>query len=326
MILIRAIDKYDNLSMDIRQTECFVAVAEARSFTRAADRLFAVQSTVSAAIKNLEAEIGTALFDRTTKHVRLTPAGSAFLPAARELLLAHARAKVVAADLSTGLRGELRVGTMSGLQATDHPRLFAAFRKHYPNVDVHLKVSSSGSSGVADDIRAGRLDVGLVSLPDSGLKDLSVRELTRARMVLIVGPRHRLARIGAARLRDLEGEEFVDSPAGFGTRMIVDGAFREVNVRRRISFEVADASVISNYVEEHLGIAIVPESVIPDGTDIVQVDLLDLRVYWPLYAAVLRSAPRTRAVSAFLDLLTEHASIWSWEFGRQRERAARRRG
>ena len=300
--------------MDLRQTECFVAVAEARSFTRAADRLFAVQSTVSAAIKGLEAEIGTPLFERSTKHVRLTSAGEAFLPAARELLLAHAKAEVVAADLSTGLRGELWVGTMSGLRATDHPRLFAAFRKHYPNVDVHLKVSSSGSSGLADDIRSGRLDVSLLSLPDTELKELSVRELSRSPMVLIVGPRHRLADARRAHLRELAGEQFVDSPAGFGTRMIVDAAFRDARIQRRISFEVADASTISAYVAEHLGVAIVPESVIPERSGVVRVELLDLRVTWPLYVAVSRTKPRTRAVTAFLDLVSEQASTWSWSF------------
>lgn len=320
--MIERVAPYDNRPMEIRQIECFVAVAEARSFTRAADRLFAVQSTISAAIKTLEGEIGTLLFDRSTKHVRLTPAGKAFLPAARELLLAFARAKVVASELSEGLRGELRVGTMNGLQATETPRLFSTFRDRYPHVDIQLRVSPSGSSGLAADLRANKLDVALVSLPDSRLTDLSVRELARSPMVLIVPPGHRFAparrseRGAHVRLQDLSEEEFVDFPAGFGTRLIVDDLFQKARIRRRISCEVVDVRVIASYVEAGIGIAVVPESAIPETSTVAYVEVVDMKISWPLYAAVLKSAPPTRVVRAFLDLLEDEAGSGSWSFVR----------
>lgn len=87
--------------METRQLEYFVAVAEELSFTKAAQRLFAVQSTVSAAIKSLEAELGTTLFDRSTRKVALSSAGSAFLPEAKAAIEAVDRAMAVAQEAAT---------------------------------------------------------------------------------------------------------------------------------------------------------------------------------------------------------------------------------
>lgn len=179
--------------MDSRQLEYFVAVAEELSFTRAAQRLFTVQSTVSAAIRGLETELKTTLFDRSTRRVELSPAGQALLPEAKDALEAMNRARAVVEEASTGLRGSLRIGTLTRLGLVDLAGLLGAFYQRYPLVDVQVTTSPSGSSGLADDVRHGRLDVALVGLGQSDLIGLEARELATVPYVVLVPSTHRLA-------------------------------------------------------------------------------------------------------------------------------------
>ena len=96
--------------MDLKQLEYFVAVAEELNFTRAAERLYAVQSTVSSGIRSLETELKATLFDRSTRQVSLSAAGRAFLPEARAALAALERARESVQEVSGGLRGSVRIG------------------------------------------------------------------------------------------------------------------------------------------------------------------------------------------------------------------------
>ncbi|MEU4547166.1 LysR family transcriptional regulator [Nonomuraea dietziae] len=100
--------------MELRQLAYFVAVAEEGGFGRAAERLSIVQSAVSQQIRRLERELGVPLFDRSTRHVRLTGAGERLLPEARAVLAAAHRARQVAADIRAGTDGVLRLGILQG--------------------------------------------------------------------------------------------------------------------------------------------------------------------------------------------------------------------
>ena len=98
--------------VELRQLRVFVAVADEGSFTLAADRLHVVQSAVSAAVRSLERELGTRLFDRTTRQVQLSDAGGVLLPEARRLLAAQALAIERVQEVRAGLRGSITIGTM----------------------------------------------------------------------------------------------------------------------------------------------------------------------------------------------------------------------
>src|SRR5919198_4025886 len=153
--------------MELRQLAVFVAVAEEASFTRAADRLHLVQSAVSASVRALERELGAALFDRTTRRVELTDAGEALLPEARNVLAAVGAAREAVDQVSGGLRGTLRIGTMQGqaMRAISVPRLLARFRAEHPGVEIQVG-HTGGSVLMAEHVRAGRLDLAFVSLPE----------------------------------------------------------------------------------------------------------------------------------------------------------------
>ena len=106
--------------MEIRQLEHFIAVAEERSFTRAARRLNYVQSALSVSIQSLERELGIRLLDRDTHRVALTDAGAALLPTVRETLVSVERTRDVAAALKGVVRGTLRIGIMQAFRAEEY--------------------------------------------------------------------------------------------------------------------------------------------------------------------------------------------------------------
>jgi DNA-binding transcriptional LysR family regulator len=119
--------------VDLRQMEVVIAVAEEGGFTAAAQRLHIVQSAVSSTVRALERELGTPLFDRTTHRVSLTPAGEAFVPAARAAIRATEQARAAVDVVQGHLRGRITVGAMQGVWAELH-RPPAALRAEHPGV------------------------------------------------------------------------------------------------------------------------------------------------------------------------------------------------
>ena len=291
--------------MDSRQLEYFVAVAEELSFTRAAQRLFTVQSTVSAAIRALETDLKTTLFDRSTRRVTLSATGQALLPEAKAALEAMVRARAVVEEASTGLRGNIRIGTMTRLGLLDLAVLLRAFYQKYPLVDVQVTTSPTGSSGLADDVRHGRLDVALVGLGKSDLAGLTARELATVPFVVLVPSDHRLAARAGVKLTELAGERFIDMLPGFGNRTSVDRAFDNAGLPRRVQVEVPDLTTVPDYVSAGLGMAVVPELDREELPGVTRLPIIGSDLIWTLSAITLAGKRPSRAVTALLDLMAD---------------------
>ncbi|WP_020658538.1 LysR family transcriptional regulator [Amycolatopsis benzoatilytica] len=294
--------------METRQLEYFVAVAEELSFTRAAQRLFATQSTVSATIRALETDLGTTLFDRSTRRVALSAAGMLFLPEAKAALESVERARSVVQEASAGLRGSLRIGTLTSMSAFDLPVLLGAFHRKHPRVDLHLTVSMTGSTGLADDVRHGRLDVALLGLAHSELGGLDVTPLASLPYYAVLPDAHRLADRPSIALPDLDGEQFVDCPRGFGNRLAVDRAFAALGMSRRVIVEVADLRTLPRYVAAGLGVAVTPGTGPRAFPGTVAKDLAGSALTLPLSVVVSAARPPSRALRTLLDLFVTAAA------------------
>lgn len=274
--------------MDTRQVEYAIAVADELSFTRAAQRVFAGQSTVSAGIRSLEGELGAVLFERDQRGVRITPAGEAVLPALRDMLEAQARART-AADPRGELRGELRIGVFSSVSYLALPRIIGAFHRAHPLVDLRLRSATGGSGELAEAVRRGRLDLSLFGLPASAAPGLAVHRLATSPYAVILPADHELARRGQLRLRDLADEHFVDAPQGFGNRDVLDAALSARGIVRDVRAEVTETSAIPVFVATGIGIALLPELLIPPSVDVVVVPLVE-RIEWE-FSVITRPSP-----------------------------------
>ena len=287
--------------MELRHLTVFVAVAEEASFTRAADRLHLVQSAVSASVRGLERELGAALFDRTTRRVELTDAGDALLPEARLVLAAVNAAREAVDQVSGGLRGTLRLGTMQGqaMRAVSVPRLLARFRAEHPGVEVHVS-HVGGSVLMADQVRAGRLDLAFVSLPERRPSGLTLTRISREQMQIACPKGHPLATRAEVDLAALADEPFIEFPEGWGTRMATDRAFAAAGVRRTIVYEVNDVASVIEFIANGLAVALIAPSLLIAGDEVALVPVRRHAPHFEISVAVASTRRPSAVLAAFL--------------------------
>jgi DNA-binding transcriptional LysR family regulator len=286
--------------VELQQLRYVVAVAETNSFTRAAERCLVVQSALSHQIARLERELGARLFERTSRRVRLTPAGAAFLPAARQCLDAAERAAAEVAAAVGEVRGRLAVGLIPTVAAVDIPAALREFRQRYPHVRIGLRVGAS--EDLAEHVKRGAVDVAFLGLPTTARpQGVATRELARDRLVAVVAPGHPLAGEPAVNLRRLSSEVFVDLPAGTAGRAQSDQAFAAAGLDRDVAFEVTTADFIAQLVRQNLGIAMLPSAWAPQLTGVVTIEVTDApaRVEYVIWSP---TSP-TPAATAFLAVL-----------------------
>ena len=245
--------------MELRQLEHFVAVAEERHFTRAAERVSIVQSGLSASIKALERELGAPLFVRSTRSVMLTPAGHALLPEAQRTLAAARGAQDAVAAVEGLQRGELRLGmSQVSLPAFDIPGLVAVFQREYPTIEVRLLNAAPDAQFAA--LREGRLDLAFLPLLEPPGPDLEVTPLAQDRLALVIAPDHELVNRGRIQLKQLAHKRFIDLPPDWTTRRLADRAFDAAGVERGLRIEVNDVVSCLELVRIGLGVSFLPES------------------------------------------------------------------
>jgi DNA-binding transcriptional LysR family regulator len=293
--------------MELRQLECFVAVTEEANFTRAAARLHIVQSAVSATIKSLERELGAALLDRNSKRVLLTDAGTALLPAARAALGAVREAADAVAEVQGGLRGTLRLGTLTSVSIIDLPALLGAFHRQYPGVLLQTTAAPSGTQGLVDALLERRLDLAFVSWPGPPPAGVTLTGLASSVLDLVVPAGHPLAGRASVRIGELAGLDFVDSPVGYGNRTVADRAFAAAALTRRVTIEITNIATGPDFVRHGLGVALLPRFALGqgDGVAVLRVEAADLQ--WPLSLAVLSGRPPGAAARAMIAMARQFA-------------------
>jgi DNA-binding transcriptional LysR family regulator len=288
--------------MELQQLRYVVAVAETSNFTRAAERCRVVQSALSHQIAALEREVGARLFERTSRRVRLTPAGEAFLPAARECLEAADRARAEVAASGGEIRGRLAVGAIPTVAAVNLPVVLRDYRRRHPR--VYITLTSAGSTDLIERVRQGGVDVAFLGLPPRAEpRGVQSRRLGTGELVAVVAPDHHRAE-SEMDLQSLADEPFIDFRAGAAGRAQSDEAFAAAGVRREVPFEVSSADFMVDLVREGLGVGMLPAAYAQRFPDLRVIRLRDAptRVEYLIWGN--RPSP---AATAFLDLIDADA-------------------
>ncbi|MEV5688429.1 LysR family transcriptional regulator [Streptomyces sp. NPDC052164] len=243
--------------MELQQMRYVVAVAETRNFTRAAKQCLVVQSALSHQVARLEKELGARLFDRSSRHVRLTAAGEAFLPAARQALDAAERARAEVAAAAGEVSGRLAIGAIPTVTAVDVPGALGEFHRRHPKVRIVLR--DGASKDLVEGVRTGALDLAFLGvLPDYRPKGVSDHELARGELAAITAADHPLADEDEVDLERLARETFVDFPDGTAARAQSEEAFTAMGLVRDVAYEVTGADFIARLVRKGLGVALLP--------------------------------------------------------------------
>lgn len=292
--------------MELRQLEVFLAIVDQGTFTAAGRSLHLVQSAISATMRGLENELGVRLLERSGHQVVLTDAGTALVPEARATLTAASSARAVVDEVRAGVRGPLAVGTLATTHLVDLPRLLSRFQARHPHVTISLRTQPHGTRDLVDAVLSGMLDVAFVSVADPPRASLRMRPLAQVPMRLLLPLGHPLvADRAAVGLDELAAERWIDSPAGFGNRTVVDTAFVEAGLARVVSIEVADVPSIPDYVAAGLGAAIVPEFAVQDATRMHVLDVAERTLTWPMSLATSVNASKRAVVRAFAALVED---------------------
>jgi DNA-binding transcriptional LysR family regulator len=242
--------------MEIRQLRALIAIADTGTFTAAARRLHVTQAAVSMQIRQLEDEVGTQLFARTPRRVRLTEAGEKLAARAKRILAEHDAAVVDLRELSGSLQHRLRIGTASTrVTAAPLPAILQELREQHPDTDI--TVVSGTSEKLVRQILAGDLDLAFVSLPVE-VPEIETEALETDALVAIAGPDHPLSRRRVVTAAHLAAEKLILSESGGNTRRLIDEFFSSAGVKPKVVMELSRQTAINRMVEQQLGVSIAP--------------------------------------------------------------------
>jgi DNA-binding transcriptional LysR family regulator len=244
--------------LELRHLLALVAVAEAGSFSRAAEELGYTQPAVSQQIGALERIVDVPLFERLggRRPVRLTAAG--------EMLLIHARAVLVrissaAADLralASGERGELRVGTLPSVGTKVLPRLLGTFRAEWPGIEIVLR-ESRDSADLIRAVETGDVDVTLIEIGQHETGPLHVRPLLDDPMVFVAPAAASEAGRRMVSIADIAHLPMIGT-RNAGCRQIIDDAFRQAPVSPTYAFRSDDGPTMQSLIGSGLAYAVLP--------------------------------------------------------------------
>jgi DNA-binding transcriptional LysR family regulator len=244
---------------DLTQVRCFIAVAEELHFGRAASRLNMTQPPVSRQIQVLEQHIGALLLERTSRSVRLTPAGRSFLPEARNILQLAERASLVARRIATGKSGSLRIGFTAASAYGFLPTLITACRQRITDIDLSLLEMVSGEQFEA--LAARQIDVGFLRPPVVRPELMSMRVAAEG-LLAALPARHRLTHKKSLALKDFHDQPFI-MHAPYESRYFYDLVTAHLvgaNVLPRYVQHISQIHSMLAFVRAGMGLAIVPEA------------------------------------------------------------------
>ena len=293
--------------MDLFQLETFLAVAEERSFSRAAARLHRTQPAVSQVIAKLEMELGETLVERASPGGILTDAGELLREYAQKMLNLRKDAGAALVDLRSLHRGRL------DLAANEYTCLYLlpvldAFRREHPRIKV--AVQRTLASRIADEVLSHSVEMGVVSFRPADPQVVST-VVYRDELVCVMSPGHALAKAGKTSLARLGRETFVAHNVPSPLRQKVIDTFQRRKIPLQMEVELPSLEAIKKFVQIGNGVALVPkltvESELEAGT-LVAVEVPELQVERKLRLVHRKQAALSHAARAFLRVVQAHAA------------------
>jgi DNA-binding transcriptional LysR family regulator len=293
------------MHFDFKDLELFVAVAEAGSIARAAERCHTVASAVSKRLSDLEESFGTALLSRGARGVELTTAGHAFLIKARKLLDQAAQLEEEIQKHSAGMRGQVTVFANMSAIVEFLPAVLASFAKSHPDIHVHLEQHIS--EHIANAVKENIADLGIVGdLPT--LDKLSTLPFRQDELVLVTRRDHAIANRTVTAFSEIAELPFIGLDANSSLHYVLAKAGAECGKRLDMRIRVASFDAACAMVVAGLGVAILPRLAIApyvQAFDLVAIKLEDSWATRQLFICVRSDQPLHPAAQILLDTLIQ---------------------
>jgi len=245
--------------MNLRQLQYLVALADEKHFTRAAAREHVAQPALSQQIRSLEAELGLALVQRTTRRVSMTHAGEVLVARARRALAELDAARAELGSLAGVQAGRLSVGALHTMGPVDLSLLLATFHERHPAVE--LTVREQSSEELAAMLREDEIDLAFLSVTERiQAHGLALRPLVSEELVVVLPADHRLAGRRSLRLAELSRESFISFREGARLRELLTSSAAGAGFQPKIALESNESRRIRSLVSHGLGVAVLPRS------------------------------------------------------------------
>ncbi|MEU4162142.1 LysR substrate-binding domain-containing protein [Actinoplanes sp. NPDC026670] len=296
------------MKVQLQQLRYFVAVAETRHFTQAADELGVSQPTLSKQIHTLEMSLGAPLFERIRGGVTLTVAGETLLPLAQRMIADADAARDAVADIVGLRRGEIRLGATPSLCSSLVPSVLRAYRSHHPGIRLH--VTEGSSQDMIADLLAHTLDLALIVQPEHGVDPaLETAELLRESLVVASvasGPPPTVARqLDLIELRHTPMVMFRD---GYDIRDVTLQACERAGFTPKFAVEGGEMDAVLAFVEAGLGVALVPSMVLTNRPLLRATPLAPPGMRRTIALAQRRGAIMSHAAAALREVVIEHCA------------------
>ena len=283
--------------MDLYQIRYFLAIAETRSFTKAAERLFVSQPSLSAGIKKLERELGVVLFERGGRKVLLTPSGDFFLEKAQNILKEYQSTLDAFQDFKE--RPILKLGTLHTIRGFNLARLIGAYRQKHPHVIIELH--NSHLEELAVWLEEGKIDLAITSL-EKNETSKTCQKLFEQKLSVAVSAEHPFARRNSINMADLDGEPLIERIHCELWRANPK-MYEEAGINAQIVYWAGNEEWVISLVRVGLGISIMPEW--QDLTDIIYVPIADAELN-RIIGLKWRSQQESEVVDWFRVFATSH--------------------
>jgi DNA-binding transcriptional LysR family regulator len=286
--------------MEFRTLRAFVEVVRQRGFTQAAKKVFATQSTVSKAIKQLEDEIGVPLLDRIGHRSQPTAAGEIVYQRALRML-AERDDLIAELDELRGLkRGTLRLGLPPVGSSTLFAPLFAIYRQRYPGIDIRLV--EHGSNRLEELVASGELELAASLLPVS--EGFEWQDVRREPLTVLVSANHELSRRRSLDLPTLRNLPFILFETGFALNRIILDACRRHGFEPAVAAQSSQIDFIVELAAAGLGIGFLPRMIAEQRkhSSVKRIPLSEPHTDWHIAMIWRRGGFLSHAAKAWLDL------------------------
>ena len=292
--------------MQFQQLTYFVAVAETRHFTQAADRCHVAQPSLSKQIASLERELGASLFSRARGNITLTPAGEALLPLAQRILADVATARLEVAELIGLRRGRVRLGATPSVCGGLLGQPLARFHERYPGIELLLQ--EGGSRDLVGLLAGGQLDLALVVLPLHGAETSMVTTpILRDNLVVASSASVPPPTPGPyLSIEELREHQLVMFRHGYDLREATIDACRRAGFEPRFAVEGGEMDAVLRFVEAGLGLAVVPGMALSGQSGLTGTPLAPPGLHRTIAIARRRDVAPTRAARTFQSALTDY--------------------
>ncbi|HEY8607667.1 MAG TPA: LysR family transcriptional regulator [Noviherbaspirillum sp.] len=293
------------MNISMRDLRAFLALAEHRNFTRAAEQCALSQSAFSALIQGLESELGVRLFARSTRRVDLTVEGQHFSGTAQRLLAEFAQAQDELRDYAEVRKGRVSVAALPSLAAGWLPVVLKEFRAAHPGVATWL--TDTLSDECLELVRRGRADFALCAA-GADMTGLEAEPLCADAFHVVMHRDHPLAQRKALAARDLSNHPFIHLSDATSVRQSLDAALRPVRLNGIM--EVGHLASVASLVANGIGISVIPYLALFQFThpEITVRPLREPQIVRTIFTVRRRDRPLSAAAGALLALLRERRS------------------